>query len=195
MLTTKWWIEMPANAADKEVKSVETSVKTTEELDPFVRRSKPISDTLSNPSGVDDGLFTAYARSPLEIVPIPRPIGSRLPRTWQPIEHFSPIANWEGVVIEVREDFIVARVIDPEEKNDKGETTLEIPIEDIAEGDRPLVTEGAIFYLTIGYRQIPGQPRRKDATLIFRRLPGWTKKRLAEAKEFAGQLSKILNSD
>ena len=172
--------------------TVETSARPTEELDPFVRWSKPEPETGSEPVLYSDHPLTETAKSQIEIIPLPRPIGSKPPRFWQPTEDFNSVRNWEGVVLSVGEDTFFARVRDPDEKLDLGETTLEVPIADVTEDDKPLLVEGAIFYLSLGYRQIPGQPRRKDATLIFRRMPAWSKKRLAAARELEKKLTTIL---
>ena len=170
----------------------ETSAKAIEELDPFVRWSKPRPDTESEPGLDPDHPLTGSANSQTEIVPLPRPIGSKPPSFVQPTEDFNSVRNWEGVVLSVGEDTFFARVRDPDEKSDLGETTLEVPIEDVTEDEKPLLTEGAVFYLTLGYRQMPGQPRRKDATLIFRRMPAWSKNRLAAAQKLEKKLTSIL---
>ena len=170
--------------------TIQTSTEATDELNPFVRWSKPRPDTGSDP-GPDRAPTGSLDPSP-KVIPLPRSNDSKPPRFWQTSENFNSIRNWEGVVLDVGEDSFFARVRDPDEKSDLGETTFEIPIEDVTEDDKTLLTEGAVFYLTLGYRQIPGQPIRKDATLIFRRMPAWSKRRLTSAKELEDKLTTIL---
>ena len=172
--------------------TIQTSAEATDELDPFVRWSKPRPHTGSDPDPGPDRASTGSLDPFADVIPLPRPNNTKPPRFWQPSENFNSIRNWEGVVLNVGEDSFFARVKDPDEKSDLGETTLEIPIEDVTEDDKTLLTEGAVFYLTLGYRQIPGQPIRKDATLIFRRMPAWSKRRLTSAKELADKLTTIL---
>ena len=170
--------------------TIQTSAEATDELNPFVRWSKHRPDTKSDPD--PDRAPTGSLDPSPKVIPLPRTTDSKTPRFWQTSENFNSIKNWEGVVLTVGEDSFFARVRDPDKKSDLGEITFEIPIEDVTEDDNTLLTEGAVFYLTIGYRQIPGQPIRKDATLIFRRMPAWSKKRLTSAKELEDELTTIL---
>jgi len=69
----------------------------------------------------------------------------------------------------------------------------EFPLSDVADGDRGLVVEGAVFYWTIGYLITAGGQRTRTSTIRFRRLPVWTQQELSDAEERAAQTARALD--
>jgi hypothetical protein len=66
----------------------------------------------------------------------------------------------------------IGRLID----EDDSESTYSL--DEVSMDDRSLVVPGAIFDLSIGYRQDEGGTRTRVSRLVFRRLPAWSKERI-----------------
>lgn len=93
------------------------------------------------------------------------------------------LQTWEGFVDEVRPDEGVfkARLSDlTDEAND--EEVVELLIEDVDEDDLELLRVGGVFRWIIGYREKTQGRRERVSSLVFRRLPGWSKADLEAAK-------------
>jgi len=105
----------------------------------------------------------------------------------EPINHnFICLQKWEGTVIEVQKNIIIARLMDlikPDEYNQ-----AEIPIEEISYQDKELVTPGAVFYWNIGYYDSKVGQRKRESTIRFRRLPAWNQKDIERAKDSTEKL-------
>jgi hypothetical protein len=104
---------------------------------------------------------------------------------------FDMRGQWEGTVTKVdarTEEFsVVLRDI----KNPGSEEYDAVfSIEDVTLEDRDLLTEGAIFYWTIGYEQRRGQ-RRHVSEVRFRRLPAWSRADLARVEKAARELDDL----
>ncbi len=105
---------------------------------------------------------------------------------------FRELESWEGTVTSVLDDGFVATITSsingmPEE--------AEFDLDEITEFDRDLLAPGAVFYWTIGYRRTFGEPLRRTSTLMFRRLPAYSRRSLTEAREAARQLKERLGWD
>ncbi len=66
-------------------------------------------------------------------------------------------------------------------------------LEDIADPDRDLLREGAIFRWTIGYETAPSGSKKRVSQLVFRRLPKWTRNEIAQADRDADDLLNGIN--
>jgi hypothetical protein len=103
-----------------------------------------------------------------------------------------PLQSWEGVVLDVREDSFLVRLVDA--TGDHADEELELGKEDLSEFDLSLLQPGAIFYWTIGYRQqVPRGGRERVSRIRFRRLPAWSQRELTAARERAVTLSNELD--
>jgi len=86
--------------------------------------------------------------------------------------HFITIRKWEGVVEDVSIDSFVARLKDvagelPDER-------VELDFDELTNMDeKSLVEKGAIFSWTMGYSISKSGTRKRQAILIFRRMPKW----------------------
>jgi hypothetical protein len=98
--------------------------------------------------------------------------------------------KWEGAVTAVEGDYFIARLTDLTAGTAQEE--VELPLEEVSDDDRPLVEVGAVFYWSIGYDVARGGQRTRASRIRFRRLPAWTAKELAEAKERAKKLKEDL---
>lgn len=115
------------------------------------------------------------------VVPLPRPPERA---------HLRAIQRWEGVVDAVSEEAFVARLYDRHRAGRPEEA--EFPLSDVADGDRGLVVEDAVFYWTIGYLVSRGGQRTRTSTIRFRRLPVWTEQELRDAAKRAVQTARAL---
>jgi hypothetical protein len=106
--------------------------------------------------------------------------------------YFKVIKAWEGVVEEVGANTFFATMRDRSEANDRGKQVFEIEIEDVPEGDRTLIVEGGIFFLTVGYDISRGGQRTKGARVVFRRMPRWSRRDIERAREREVELGNIL---
>lgn len=101
---------------------------------------------------------------------------------------FLELQKWEGIVLQISKDSMVARLIDLSEKESEGE--VEFALDEIHSDDLPLVKPGAIFYWTIGYLDKGGQ-RIRASIIRFRRLPRWRTEELDAAKKDAEYTQKL----
>lgn len=97
---------------------------------------------------------------------------------------FRALQEWEGTVIDRREDAIRVRLVDKTRRQEP-EEEAEIPLEELSPADLPLVQAGAVFYWSVGYRDSPAGQRTRQSSITFRRLPRWTKRELDDLKEEA----------
>jgi len=99
-----------------------------------------------------------------------------------PRHSFTATQEWEGTVIRVESDKLFARLIDLTNVSTRQEEEdAEVPLEEVQSGDRVLVKPGAVFRLAVGYQKTAGGSHHRIANLVFRRLPQWTKREIAEA--------------
>src|SRR4051794_23558883 len=64
---------------------------------------------------------------------------------------FRVLKNWEGVVTSVDGPTFTAEMKDTDApRGSRATDSFEIDLENVAEGDRDLVAEGSVFYLTLG---------------------------------------------
>lgn len=105
---------------------------------------------------------------------------------------FINLQRWEGIVLQILKDSMVARLIDLSENRPEGEA--EFALSEIHSDDWPLVKPGAIFYWTIGYLDKGGQ-RIRASLIRFRRLPRWRNDELEMAEKDAEYTSKLFKWD
>jgi hypothetical protein len=86
------------------------------------------------------------------------------------------LQEWEGTVLDLREDSIRVRLVD--KTNGGVEEEAEILLDEISRHDLPLIKRGAVFYWTIGYHDSATGQRTRQSIIVFRRLPAWSKSEL-----------------
>jgi|GEM_PF-2655708 len=147
-------------------------------------RERPSCDT----SGVEED------DEDKETIPSPTPeVGPqliRLPAGTLPHERVEVLQQWEGVVDEVTADSFFAQLHDLGREPSDIEI-VEIPLDEVPPDDRPLVAEGALFYLSVGYETSTGGQLRRVSEIRFQRTPRWTKRALEKSKLRAEKLFEL----
>lgn len=113
------------------------------------------------------------------------PIFYLKPRTHRQ-DYFLTLQKWEGVVLEVREDFFLARLVDLTQQSPDEEA--EFPIEEVSQEDLDLLQPGAVFYWNIGYLDKRSGQRTRASVIRFRRLPVWTQEEIESATREAKRI-------
>jgi len=104
---------------------------------------------------------------------------------------FISLQKWQGIVVEVKKDAFIAKLIDLTERGVEEEA--EFSIEEVSDDDKELVMPGSVFYWNIGH-QISYQGQQTRASMIrFRRLPVWRKEEIDAAKSRAQKLRDFIN--
>jgi hypothetical protein len=101
-------------------------------------------------------------------------------------DSFIALQTWEGHVLDVSGDSFVARLSDS--TGDDPEEEAEFPLDEISPIDRDLIAPGAVFYWSVGYRDRSNGQRSRESVIRFRRLPAWSERELADARERANEL-------
>lgn len=88
-------------------------------------------------------------------------------------KHSTVLKKWHGYIQFIEGDSFTAMLVDANSENLTMEATFSI--EEVSEGDRDLVVEGALFDWVIGReRKVHGQIANEDF-LVFKRFPMWKK--------------------
>lgn len=123
-------------------------------------------------------------------VPMPEVIPAILAIPAIPADYsFDMRGQWEGAVTEVGTDefsVVLSDILNPGAE----EYDAVFSLEEVADEDRDLLTEGAILYWTIGYEQRRGQ-RRRISEVRFRRLPAWSRADLARVEKASRELDDL----
>ena len=119
---------------------------------------------------------------------------SRIRPVLRPLVHdesCTVLQNWEGFVVEVGESSFTARLLDRTSNNKFDTEIAEIPFDEVEDGDRDLVREGAILYFTIRRRRMSNGRHEVVSQLVFRRLPAWHSTTLKRLEDEATRLDGI----
>jgi hypothetical protein len=117
----------------------------------------------------------------------------RMKKTSYKPDNFKSLQRWEGFVVEVREESFIARLIDLTEE--RPEEEAEFPFSEITyKEDLRFITEGAIFYWSIGYHISRSGTYTRASRIFFRRLPAWSVSEIKEAKHEAERVYNLFNS-
>lgn len=164
-----------------DVESIAESMKTIPkgQILPYLTKSK------SNIQNLYDKLTqeTVDLRKPVIV-----PIIPRIKPTHQ--DSFISLQKWEGIVLEVKKGYFLARLIDLTHEGPDEEA--ELPMEEVTEQDKALVKPGAIFYWNIGYLDMRSGQRIRASVIRFRRLPKWSREEIEAAKREAAHLQETL---
>jgi hypothetical protein len=99
------------------------------------------------------------------------------------------LQDWEGCVYQVGETSFSARLVDRTKGGECDTEIAEIPNDEVDDGDADLLRPGAIFYLTVRRRILPGGRHEVGSRIIFRRMPAWGRTALANAEAEAKNLA------
>lgn len=117
--------------------------------------------------------------SPSSFVPVPAYNDTRTMQTSPFQMSFVAEQEWEGFVLEINGEDITAHLIDLSQTG--VEERVEFSLNEVSDIHKELVKEGAIFRWSIGYERVRGGTKRKVSSIIFRRLPAWTKRDLSKS--------------
>jgi hypothetical protein len=104
------------------------------------------------------------------------------------------LQGWVGIVNDVKGDRFSAVLADTTNSRNAPEQ-VELDLEEVSESDRPLLTEGATFYWSIGYRDTPGGQRERISSLRFARQPRLSENEVNRIFDRADNLAALLESD
>ena len=115
---------------------------------------------------------------------------SLLPPTVPPIATPSlhPAQEWEGRVVEVREDEFEAQLIDVTAGDVVPREVATIPLDDLDPESRAEICVEAVFRWVIGYERSVGGARREVSRIVFLDPPRLTERALARGREWAAWL-------
>jgi hypothetical protein len=102
------------------------------------------------------------------------------------------LQEWEGHVIEVGDKIFTARLIDITAGEHHDREEVELLIDDLTDDDREILAPGRVFRWAIGYQRSRAGSKKRVSQIVFRRLPQWTERELAEAVEEGRQLSAVI---
>jgi hypothetical protein len=114
---------------------------------------------------------------------------------WTRANTFSALQEWEGVVVAITPDHIVASLVDLTAGKSRATEEALIPLSEINEHDISKLAVGRVFRWAIGYQRIKTGTKRRISNMIFRDLPQWTKRDFVEAQADAARLMRFLGSD
>ena len=123
---------------------------------------------------------------PGEVVPFALPEFVSKPEA--PRFTFVALQEWEGHVVDIREDTFSARLVDVTAGGDLDTEEADFLVSDVEEMDHDLLKLGAIFRWTIGYIR-HGGTKIRASQVVFRRLPQWRIQELDEARRRAEKLA------
>ena len=102
------------------------------------------------------------------------------------------LAEWHGQVTQVLASSFVAELKGRHGEGVAGKEEIAvIPRDEVNPDDAELLEPGAFFSLCIAYEQ-SSRGRRKFTTVVFRRLPGYRREELEEARERGHQIARGL---
>ena len=95
------------------------------------------------------------------------------------------LQEWEGYVVEMDGDELVARLVDLTAGSTHEEEEAVIPLAEISECDLATVRVGSIFRWVIGYERSPSGTKKRVSQIVFRDLPRMTERDFREARSWA----------
>jgi hypothetical protein len=95
------------------------------------------------------------------------------------------IQSWKGVVIEIKDEYLVAELDDL--TNGGTKEIAEIELFSVSPDDKKLVSLGAFFYWNIGYKMNNGQIT-KESVIRFQRIIDWNEEDFDQAADRASDL-------
>ena len=118
----------------------------------------------------------------LSFPPRPSPAGPRAT--------LHALQEWEGYVVEVGRDELVARLVDLTAGSAHEEEEAVIPLAEISEPDVANVRAGSIFRWVIGYERSPSGTKKRVSQIVFRDLPRMTERDFREARSWAQEMQR-----
>jgi hypothetical protein len=121
--------------------------------------------------------------------PVVRPVN------WTRANTFSALQEWEGVIVAITPDHIVASLVDLTAGKSRATEEAHIPLGEINEQDLPKLAIGSIFRWAIGYQRLKSGTKKRTSNIVFRDLPQWTRRDFVEGQADAARLMRFLGLD
>lgn len=99
------------------------------------------------------------------------------------------LQEWEGYILEIRPEDVVARLIDLTAGASQEEEEAVIPLTEISDDDAVKMREGSIFRWVIGYERSAAGTKKRVSQIVFRDLPSVTKSDLQDGQAWADRIS------
>ena len=104
------------------------------------------------------------------------------------------LQEWEGYVLEIREEEFEARLIDvTADASHEGEEAT-IPLEELSDHDAKKMRVGSIFRWVIGYERSPAGTKKRVSHIVFRDLPAITNDDKRHGEIWVRKMSRLLGS-
>jgi hypothetical protein len=107
---------------------------------------------------------------------------------------FKVLQQWECIVTAVQDDCVCCEMHDLSVESNPIEYA-EVLVEEFSEYDRPILTEGSVFYWSVGYIQKANGQIRKSSELRVRRMPSLTSSQKVEIARKVGQLRDLISNE
>ena len=130
----------------------------------------PSVDPVRERSGVAGGLV-------VDAPPRPPPLTA--------VIAFHALQEWEGYVLEVKEDEFVAALVDLTAGSSHEEEEAVIPLTELSEDDAARLLPGTIFRWVIGYERLHSGTKKRVSQIVIRDLPRITERNLQQGREWA----------
>ena len=96
-----------------------------------------------------------------------------------------PLQEWEGRVVEIENDNMVALLVDLTAGNSHESEEVVMPLAEISEHDASGIVVGSIFRWVIGYERSVKGTRRRVSRIVFRDLPRLTPSDFQKGRDWA----------
>ena len=115
-----------------------------------------------------------------------------LPQASQAQAIFHALQEWEGHVLEKRDNEFIARLLDLTAGSAQEEEEVAIPLAEISEDDLKRLRKGSIFRWVIGYELSVSKTKRRISQIVFRDLPAMTQQDFSQGEKWAKQIIQAL---
>jgi hypothetical protein len=153
---------------------------------PHVIHESPTSIEIDPLSQGDPGVPTGNAKTAAAL----KNVFSIPAQKKEPSKGFRLLQRWRGTVAEIRDDGFDAELRDQTNPSSPREAAS-FGLEELSEGDEELIRIGSVFYWCVGYEVSETLQRRLVSEIIFRRLPGWTRREISEIQKEASELEEF----
>lgn len=107
---------------------------------------------------------------------------------------FYALQEWEGYVDAVKDDEIIAQLVDITAGSSNETLEANIPLAEISQHDADNLKVGSIFRWVIGYERSPEGSKKRVSQIVFRDLPRMTENDLIEGERWAHKIMQSLGS-
>jgi hypothetical protein len=114
---------------------------------------------------------------------------------WTRANTFVALQEWEGVVLTVTKHDLTASLTDLTAGIARPTEQVTIPLSEFNEDDLPNLVPGRIFRWAIGYLRLKSGTKKRVSNIVFRDLPRWSRRDLAEAEADSERMLRFLNDE